>query len=399
MRLLHAADLHLDSPLRSQALRDPERARRLRGASRLALARLVDAAIEEEVAALLLAGDIFDNGVGDVTSRVALATELRRLSRAGIRTVAIRGNHDALLDYTRYGPLEEGVVILDAARPTCRVGDAAIHGLGFENRHMAASLLPRYPAPEPGVINIGLIHTSLGGAVGHDPYAPCSEADLLGHGYDYWALGHIHKRFERRSETCLAVMPGIPQARHAGETGRGSATLVEIDGDGARAREIALAVVAFETIDVDLAAAASLGERREAIGRALVAAARPGHEIAARLRLSGAGSLAAEASLALKLAEAACEEIEGVHIEAVRLVSSPERVAPGMVAELVALMRADSETPGFRDEALALIEDWRAAMPTEVAEAFDPAELEALIAEGLDAVVARLTRAGEPSCG
>lgn len=157
--------------------------------------------------------------------------------------------------------------------------------------------------------------------------------------------------------------------------------------------------MAFETIDVDLEAAASLGERREAIGRALVAAARPSHEIAARLRISGAGSLAAEASLALKLAEAACEEIEGVHIEAVRLVSSPERVAPGMVAELVALMRADSETPGFRDEALALIEDWRAAMPAEVAEAFDPAELEALIAEGLDAVVARLTRAGEPSCG
>ena len=79
MRFLHAADLHLESPLRSQALRDPERARRLHGASRLALARLVDTAIEEDVAALLLAGDIFDNGVGDVTSRIALAAELRRL--------------------------------------------------------------------------------------------------------------------------------------------------------------------------------------------------------------------------------------------------------------------------------------------------------------------------------
>jgi DNA repair protein SbcD/Mre11 len=185
MRFLHAADLHLDSPLRSQALRDPERARRLHGASRLALARLVDTAIEEDVASLLLAGDIFDNGIGDVTSRIALSAELRRMSRAGIRTVAIRGNHDALLDYTRYGPLEEGVVVLDAAQPTCRVGDAAIHGLGFENRHIAASLLPRYPAPEAGVINVGLMHTSLGGAVGHDPYAPCPEADLLGHGYDY----------------------------------------------------------------------------------------------------------------------------------------------------------------------------------------------------------------------
>jgi hypothetical protein len=86
-----------------------------------------------------------------------------------------------------------------------------------------------------------------------------------------------------------------------------------------------------------------------------------------------------------------------VQVEAVRLVSSPERVAPGVVAELAALMKQDSETAGFRDEALALIEDRRAAMPAEVAEAFDPAELDAMIAEGLDAVVARLTIEGEPS--
>lgn len=391
MRFLHAADLHLDSPLRSQALRDPERARRLQGASRQALARLVSAAIEEDVAAVLLAGDVFDNRVGDVTSRVALASELRRLSRAGIATVMIRGNHDALLDYTRYGPLEEGVVILDAARPTLHVGGAAIHGIGFEDRHVAASLLPRYPAAEPGRVNIGLMHTSLGGAEGHDLYAPCSEADLLGHGYDYWALGHIHKRFERRSETALAVMPGIPQGRHAGETGRGSASLVELDENGVRVREIALGAVAFETIDVDLGRAASLGERQELIARALAAAARPDHEVALRLRIAGAGTLAAETGLAQRLAERAAEEIDGVHVEAVRLVSAPERVAPGVVAELAALMKLDAETPGFRDEALGLLDDWRAAMPAEVAEALAPADLDAMIAEGLDAVIARLT--------
>ena len=98
-----------------------------------------------------------------------------------------------------------------------------------------------------------------------------------------------------------------------------------------------------------------------------------------------------------QLAEAACEEIDGVHVEAVRLVSAPERVAPGIVAELAALMKEDAETAGFRDEALAILEDWRAAMPAEVAEALDPAELDAMIAEGLDAIVARLTIAGEPS--
>ena len=343
------------------------------------------------MAALLLAGDIFDNDVGDVTSRAALAGELRRLAKAGIRTVMIRGNHDALLDHARYGPIDEGVVLLDASRTTYHVGDAAIHGLGFDSRHVASSLLPRYPAPEPGRINIGLMHTSLGGAVGHDPYAPCSEADLLGHGYDYWALGHIHKRFERRSESALAVMPGIPQGRHAREMGRGSATLVEIDGGGVRAREIALAVVAFETLEIDLGGVASLGDRMAAIGKALAGAAHEDVEVAARLLIRGAGTLAAEAGFARQLAEQVAEEIDGVHVEAVRFVRQVDRPAPGIVADLARLMLEDAQTTGFRDEALAFLEDWRATLPSEVAEALDPAELDALIAEGLEAVIQRLT--------
>ena len=41
-------------------------------------------------------------------------------------------------------------------------------------------------------MNIGLMHTSLAGAPGHDLYAPCTLADLAASGFDYWALGHIH---------------------------------------------------------------------------------------------------------------------------------------------------------------------------------------------------------------
>ena len=193
-------------------------------------------------------------------------------------------------------------------------------------------------------------------------------------------------------------MPGIPQGRHAAETGRGSATLVEIDGNGVRAREIALAVVAFETIDVDLAGAASLGERQELIGRALVGAARDDVEVAARLRDPRGGHAGGEGvawrgswpSRSPRRSTACMSRRFGS-------VLPGERLAPGIVAELAALMREDAETTGFRDEALALLDDWRATMPGEVAEALDPAELDAMIAEGLDAVIARLTIEGGPS--
>ena len=150
-------------------------------------------------------------------------------------------------------------------------------------------------------------------------------------------------------------------------------------------------MVTFETVEVDLGNAASLGERMAALGRALAGAARAEVEVAARLLIRGAGALAAEAGFARQLAEQVAEEIDGVHVEAVRLVQQDERPAPGIVADLARLMREDAETTGFRDEALAFLDDWRATLPAEVAEALDPAELDALIAEGLEAVIQRLT--------
>ncbi|SFJ24936.1 metallophosphoesterase family protein [Albimonas pacifica] len=390
MKFLHAADLHLDSPLRAQALKNPELAARLRNASRLALARTVDAAIDAQVDALLLAGDVFDGSVPDVASRAALAMELGRLDRAGIPTLAIQGNHDALLDLDRYGPVAKSLILLDETAPTFRIGDASIHGLGFGARHVPESLLPRYPAPEPGRINLGLMHTSLGGAAGHDRYAPCAEADLLAHGYDYWALGHIHLRSEHRGERSLAVMPGIPQGRSIREIGGGSATLVTLDLDGARAEPVPIRLIRFATVQVDLGTAESQAERIERIAESLAAEAQPDVALAARVEFAGAGALAGEPDLARSLAEEASDGLDDVHIETVRFVRSGEAAPPGAVAELSRMMQEDAATPGFRDEAAKLLEEWRRALPVEIRDALDPEELDGLIEQGVEMAVLRL---------
>lgn len=398
MRFLHAADLHLDSPLRSQALRNSDLADRLRAASRTVLAAMVDAAIAQRVDALLLAGDIFDSGVADVTSRAALATQLARLSRAGIRTILIRGNHDALLDHDRYGPIGDGVELLDRDRPTVQVGGASVHGLSFSARHAKDSMLPDYPRPEPGRINVGLMHTSLGGAPGHDPYAPCAEADLLAHGYDYWALGHIHKRFERRGEGRLAVMPGIPQGRSIREPGRGSATLVRIDADGVRADEIPLALLAFAERPVDLAGCTTQADASDRLAAAARAAARDDCAVALRLRLANAGRFAGDPGFAAALAEAAAEAVADVHIEAVRFDATPGTAAlpQGAVADLAAMMAEDAATPGFRDEAARLLAEWRGALPRDIADVLAPEALDDLLDAGLTSVTGRLANRAEP---
>ncbi len=273
MKFLHVADLHLDSPLKTQAVRNPAMSDSLRAASRQVLGRLVDVAIAQSVDAVLFAGDTFDNGVADVASRAALAAEVTRLSRAGIPAVLIQGNHDALLDLDRYGPISDALTVLKPETPTFRIGEASIHGIGFTAARVAESLLPLYPPPEAGRWNIGLMHTSLDGAPGHDPYAPCALSDLMAHGYDYWGLGHIHKRAVYEGEGRIAVMPGIPQGRSVREMEGGSATLVDLDLQGVRVHTVPLELLRFVRVPVDFAGVGDQARRDERLRMALAGGA------------------------------------------------------------------------------------------------------------------------------
>lgn len=291
MRFVHAADLHLDSPLRSMALRDPELGARLRLASRKVLTHIVDLAIDRQADALVLAGDVFDGAEPDLAVRAYLVTELARLARADIPTVVIRGNHDALMDLARHGPLGEAVHLLDAAVPSATIRDVDFHGLSFDAPHVYEGALPRCPVPTPGRRNVGVMHASLDGAAGHDPYGPCATPDLMAHGYDYWALGHIHRRSEARQDGVWVVMSGIPQGRHVREPGPGSVTLVTM-GTETVVEAIPVARLAFEIVAIDLAGLHDGASRVDAVTEMLATAASEGCDVAVRVELSGDGAAA-----------------------------------------------------------------------------------------------------------
>lgn len=392
MKFLHVADLHLDSPLRTQAARDSAMGESLRAASRQVLAKLVDSAVAEDVDAVLFAGDTFDGDVADVASRAALATELARLGRADIPAVLIQGNHDALLDLDRYGPVSDALTVLTPDAPTFRVGEASIHGVGFTAAHMTESLLPRYPRPEPGRWNVGLMHTSLDGAAGHDPYAPCALADLVGHGYEYWALGHIHKRAVYESERTLAVMPGIPQGRSIRETEGGSATLVEIDLQGVRARAEPLELLRFARIPVDLSGVSDQAGRDARLRAALEAVAGGEVMIAARLEAAGSPAELGDPMMLEAQARVAAEAVTGVFVDRVRLRPAARPLGVEAAEDLAALMRADAGTPGFRDEAQAQMAELRGALPAEIRDVLGDDRLNELIETGVETMALRLGR-------
>lgn len=252
-RFIHTADLHLDSPLRSLALRDGALADLVGAASRESLRTIVDLCLEHRVNALLIAGDMLDGDLRSMKTAGFLRVQMERLQQADIVVFVIQGNHDAQSRLTRNLMLPQNVFVFPPGGATQLLEDhqVAIHGVSFANPHAPDSLLPKYPQPVQGFTNIGMLHTSLTGAAGHDPYAPCSLSELVEFGYDYWALGHIHKR-KIHSENPFVVMPGMPQGRDIGESGIKSVTLASIGAEGLEIAQLDTSVAVFETLECDL---------------------------------------------------------------------------------------------------------------------------------------------------
>jgi DNA repair exonuclease SbcCD nuclease subunit len=231
-QFLHAADIHLDSPMEGFRQRldgvEDELLARATVATRTAFEALVDTALEYEVAALILAGDLYDGDWRDFSTGLWFSQQMDRLHQATIPVYMLRGNHDAASQITRSLRLPPNVHQFATASPESVVSpddSLVLHGQGFARRAVSDNLASRYPAADRGRLNIGVLHTSLTGREGHEAYAPCELNDLSSRGYQYWALGHVHKR-EQVSTDPWIVFPGNLQGRHIRESGAKGATLV-----------------------------------------------------------------------------------------------------------------------------------------------------------------------------
>lgn len=296
-RFVHTADVHLDSPLISLALRDPDVADVISNATRQTFVNTVDLCLEEEVDAFLIAGDLYDGDLRSIKTAAFLTEELRRLTAAGICVFIIKGNHDAESKITKHLLWPEGVHVFSGRGEAVTIEDknTVVHGISFAQPHAPESLLLKYKARVEGAINVGLLHTSLAGSVVHDVYSPCSVQELVDQRYDYWALGHIHKREVHAEGPGAIVMPGIPQGRHINESGPKSVTLVEIADDGRVSIEERFTSVAqFERLSVNVSGLedwADLVETLESTFGAAIGQAE-GRALIVRLALEGASILA-----------------------------------------------------------------------------------------------------------
>ena len=290
---LHAADLHLDSPLLGLATKSADYAARVDRASRDAFENLIARAIDEGCSFIVLAGDIFDGDLRNFETGLFFIDQMRRLEQAGIQVFMILGNHDAENRFAAKLSMSANVHVFDSKCAEAIAIEAlqvTVHGRSFPQRDVTENIARDYPAAVPGHFNIGVLHTACQGSESyHAPYAPCTVEQLVNHGYDYWALGHVHGRAVLNTDPHI-VYPGNLQGRSPRETGPKGATIVTVsDGQVTQVEHRDLDVVRWFVLTVEAAETenrtALLDQIRVAIET--VRAEAGDRALAVRLRLVG----------------------------------------------------------------------------------------------------------------
>ncbi|HEY6761995.1 MAG TPA: DNA repair exonuclease [Baekduia sp.] len=299
MKLVHAADIHLDSPMHGLAAYATAPVAELRLATRSAFRGLVDLCLDERADALLIGGDLYDGDWHDYATGAFFVREAARLGEAGVPVVVVTGNHDAASRITKSLRLPSNVRLLGVDAPETVVLDdlgLAVHGQGYATPAVMTDLSAAYPAPVSGLVNVGLLHTSADGRFDHAPYAPCRVERLAAHGYDFWGLGHVHERALLHADPPV-LFPGCLQGRNVRETGPKGATVVTFGADGHGhglpvLSERVLDVVRWAVVDVDASSLVDVDEVLAEVGAALGAAVAEadGRLLAARVRVVGASA-------------------------------------------------------------------------------------------------------------
>ena len=246
IRILHAADLHLDSPFAALV---PEQAAQRREEQRQILQNLTEESGRRGCHLLLLAGDLFDS------DRIYRETaEMLREALGSIRAKVFiaPGNHDPWSPLSPYAALSwpENVHIFRSGRiEAVHLEDPAVtvYGAAFTGPR-SGPLLRGFSASGGGRPSVLVMHGVLDDP--DSPYNPISEEDIVSSGVDYMALGHVHRRQSRILGASTVINPGCAMGRGFDETGPKGASYVELDGKGCRVTPLDLGGRVYECLNV-----------------------------------------------------------------------------------------------------------------------------------------------------
>jgi DNA repair exonuclease SbcCD nuclease subunit len=255
MRLLHFADMHLDTPFKWAS---PDLARSRRRALRETFRNICRLAAEMKVDALCCGGDLYEQDRFTPDTAEFLRTELAKLSP--LRVFIAPGNHDwfgpASLYHQVEWPSNVHIFQQNVLTPAGLADGFTLWGAAHRAPANTPGFLDGFRVDRGG-INVALFHGSEQGDLsfqgeGKAPHAPFRAAQIAEAGLDYALLGHFHTPKDAERYT----YPGNPDPLAFGESeerGERGAVLLDVDAGGTITRRryrVATSTVADRTVDL-----------------------------------------------------------------------------------------------------------------------------------------------------
>lgn len=268
LKLLHCADLHLDSPFRD---RDPESSARRRRELRRVFSSLVDFVKAESIPLVLLVGDLFDGAA--VTSETVSFVKEALASVPDCRFVIAPGNHDPHTPDSVYAKdvFPSNVYIFH--EPTLTSFDfpelnVTVYGYAFPSASLPVSPLLGARPTDLTRINLLAAHAEIGNPL--SPYAPISESDIAATGFDYCAFGHVHA-FDgiKKAGQVPYAYSGCLVGRDFGETGHKGALVLDVTKEHCHETFVDFSPFHYECRDVDVSGISEGAELRAKLEAAL----------------------------------------------------------------------------------------------------------------------------------
>lgn len=250
LKILHAADLHLDSPF--EALPSGKAAIR-RAEQRAMLSKITELAVRERVDVVLLCGDLLDSDNTYYETGEELIQALRGIPAP---VFIAPGNHDRYTEKSVYARLKfpENVYIFkknEMETVTVAARGIRVHGAAFTESRSGAILSGFSCEKREGFTDLLCLHGEVGNR--YSSYNPITEDELAASGIDYAALGHIHKASGlRRAGNTWYSWPGCPEGRGFDETGERYVNLVELSDGSCTIHQVCVASRKYEILNVDV---------------------------------------------------------------------------------------------------------------------------------------------------
>lgn len=256
IKLLHAADLHLDSPFESLSA---EKAAERRLEQRALLHRIVELCAEEQVDIVLFAGDLLDSTRSSYETSELLTSAFEKIDA---EICIAPGNHDYYCSSSPYASLTfpSNVHIFSASqfeqfyfpKLNCTVWGAAF------TAPYSPGLLSGFSLPNFDSLNLMVLHGDMNPS---SQYCPISEDDIARSHLDYLALGHIHScQLPARAGDTYYAYPGCPEGRGFDELGEKGVLLGSIDKGICDMRFIPICSRQYRILDIDLTEAADAAD-------------------------------------------------------------------------------------------------------------------------------------------